>query len=541
MRDSVPDDSGHHNNHMSSPVVPSDVKSIIPSVNGNFCQKFTASLALPKLMSDWFSYMYTESGEFTADFIADICAVGCVGTGDGTGGGGTGGGGTGVQAPLIFATDGDLLDRVRITWNSISGATSYDIYRSSTNNSATAVPIKTGELTTAYEDEDVEVGIYYYYWAKTRTLSGISNFSNGDRGHAGAVVTSLDTITTLDASKGFSYGIPGKVWLMWDKVNGAQTYDIYWNTDNDFASADLLDSNRIPYNNEESLSNGTAPYIVDNGTEIYYQHTIGIGVEQYRTYYYWVIARRSDPDAVSLPSNVGTGWAVGNGSGGGPTGGARVESSKEYTIQAGITSCFCALFGSGGGGAGGSTNYGGGAGGGGGIIVGNYPVVAGAKFRVRSNPEANTTNAVNSTDGEDGPETFLEYSALGDWSDTVTVASIGVPGQGAFNSSGGGVGGAGSTATNVGLTDSFDWDGRAGNPGEGSDGGRGGYRFGRTRQPAAHFNGFNDSSTFLGNGSSSAGGSVGAGSGSSASPTSIDLAVGGDGGRGYAVIAPYLQ
>lgn len=520
----------NHTNYshiMSSPVVPEDFRASIPAVNGNFCQKFLASFSLGKLMASWSAYFMNEDGSPGPDFVADICALGCVGSGTGTGGG------AGIQAPLIFASDGDFSDLVRITWDAVQGATSYDIFRSVTNDSASAVAIKSGELTALYQDSTVVPGNYYYYWVKARTLSGISSFSNGDRGHAGSIPSSLAAIADLDASRGFSTGNAATIKLMWTPVTGAQTYDIYRNTENDFATADLVDSNRAPTSNAGSPSLGNAPYFVDNDGELIYYHKTAVNSNQFATYYFWVLARRSNPDIVSLTSNVGTGWAVGPGAGVEPNSWGTVESNTEHTVPSGVTSIWCALFGAGAGGAGGNTTKSGGAGGGGAIVVGKYTVVAGSKYRVRSNPEADTSNAATGTNGANGPLTFLEYSAAGTWADTVTIAQIGAPVGGTFD----GAGGAGSTVVTNNLTSSTSWVGRAGQNRSGTTGGRSGYRFGSVRGQPAHYNNFTSGSSFSGDGQSG----WGAGSGSMASPSSAALATGGKGIRGFAVVSEIIQ
>lgn len=75
-----------------------------------------------------------------------------------------------LSAPLatptnVQASDGTYCDEVRVTWNAVSGATSYSIWRSLTNNPAGAAQIGSS-ATTAYTDATTSDNVTYYYWVK---------------------------------------------------------------------------------------------------------------------------------------------------------------------------------------------------------------------------------------------------------------------------------------------------------------------------------------------------------------------------------------
>lgn len=102
----------------------------------------------------------------------------------------------------VTATDGDLSDMVRVSWSPVSGAQSYQVYRSVTDDPATAAPVSPLLILTAYDDtdtafpelvpgkgcfgEDTIVYTYYYYWVKTQSRCGESALSLSDRGHRGS-------------------------------------------------------------------------------------------------------------------------------------------------------------------------------------------------------------------------------------------------------------------------------------------------------------------------------------------------------------------
>lgn len=525
---------------MPLPVTPADVKSTIPSTGGNFCEKFVGSLKLPSLVYQIVSYIWNEDGTFTDDFKADICASGCLG---GAPSGGTGG----IAAPAIAASDGQFSDKVEITWASVTGALQYDIYRSNTNDVNTAVILAPGLQTTSYQDSTVTPGQYYYYWAKARNNVGTSAFSNGDRGHAGSIATSLAAVTDLVASQGIRLGPPstpgsavGTIALVFTPVSGAETYDFFRNTIDDFATATKIDADRAPYDNSNSFSLGATPYFVDNVGEVLYLHDPSVSLLNYYTkFYFWVVAKRSGPPLQSGPSNGGLGsigWSAGRGDATIPVvtstivdgGASGTSAATPYTVPSGIVKVWFSVIPSGAGGAGGGTQYGGGGAGAGPVITGWVPVVTGAKFRMKSTPATNGTgNAAGTTNGANGSQAILQYSANGTWSDVIDLVTCNAPNGGLYNGAGSGAGGAGVTGTKHGsVQEGQIYIGRGGRPGNADKGGRSGYPFGSYRHLAGSVNG---------NGSQS----NGAGSGGNANPTTPSLRTGGSGVNGSAFIVAY--
>jgi hypothetical protein len=87
-------------------------------------------------------------------------------------------------APLapqnVSASNGTFTDKVRIIWNTSSGATSYEVYRSLSQGDT---PIKIASISDAiYEDMTAACPITYYYSVKAINSDGSSDFSNSDSG-----------------------------------------------------------------------------------------------------------------------------------------------------------------------------------------------------------------------------------------------------------------------------------------------------------------------------------------------------------------------
>jgi hypothetical protein len=85
----------------------------------------------------------------------------------------------------VAASAGLYADKVTITWNAAQGATGYEVWRSETNDYASAALLTSpaaGVLT--YDDTTAVAETVYCYWLKARNASGVSVFSVAVEGHA---------------------------------------------------------------------------------------------------------------------------------------------------------------------------------------------------------------------------------------------------------------------------------------------------------------------------------------------------------------------
>jgi hypothetical protein len=67
---------------------------------------------------------------------------------------------------------------MRLNWSPTIAATSYEIWRSTSNNSATATLIASNVPMALYYDRSAISGINYFYWIKAVNDAGASDFSN---------------------------------------------------------------------------------------------------------------------------------------------------------------------------------------------------------------------------------------------------------------------------------------------------------------------------------------------------------------------------
>lgn len=93
----------------------------------------------------------------------------------------------------LTATDGAYSNKVRVSWNAVSEAESYDVRRSKFSSLASAVTL--GSSTNPWFDDTTAIpGVAYYYWVRSwNPLSGYSQPSALDFGYALVGPGSLDT------------------------------------------------------------------------------------------------------------------------------------------------------------------------------------------------------------------------------------------------------------------------------------------------------------------------------------------------------------
>jgi hypothetical protein len=104
----------------------------------------------------------------------------------------------------VSATDGTHTDKVAVTWNAAAGATAYEVWRHTADDSAGAAHIVTVAGTT-YDDTTAAAGTGYHYWVKARNAIGASGFSASNAGRrndtptVGTLTPSADPIDRGDA------------------------------------------------------------------------------------------------------------------------------------------------------------------------------------------------------------------------------------------------------------------------------------------------------------------------------------------------------
>lgn len=147
---------------------PSESEALIPAANTPICPKVIQNfIRVPELLDRLVGSIWNEDGSVTDEFKASVgLAVG------------------GLAAPTnVAATDGTSTSSVTITWSPSTGASSYQVWRNTVDDSSTATQVGSPSAATL-EDNSVVQGTVYWYWVKAVNAGGTSAFSTSNSGYA---------------------------------------------------------------------------------------------------------------------------------------------------------------------------------------------------------------------------------------------------------------------------------------------------------------------------------------------------------------------
>ena len=137
-----------------------------------------------------------------------------------------------------------------LTWNAVSGATSYKVYRATSQKGTYSL---LGTVTaTSYTNTGAKAGVTYYYKVKAVNSAGESAYSN--------VVSGRATVTTLTMGHSASSGKPQ---LTWKAVSGAASYRVYRATAKNGAYSVINTTKALTYTNVGAALGTTYYYKVE--------------------------------------------------------------------------------------------------------------------------------------------------------------------------------------------------------------------------------------------------------------------------------------
>ncbi|MGN0383584.1 MAG: Ig-like domain-containing protein [Eubacterium sp.] len=114
-------------------------------------------------------------------------------------------------------------NRIKLTWNAISGVDGYAIYRSTAQNGTyKRIATVSGSSTTKYIDKDRTTGTTYYYRIRAyQKYNGVTLYGKYSTKVSAASRPYRGRITSITNNS------KGKVTLTWKRVNGATAYVVY--------------------------------------------------------------------------------------------------------------------------------------------------------------------------------------------------------------------------------------------------------------------------------------------------------------------------
>lgn len=163
----------------------------------------------------------------------------------------------------VRASDGTYSDRVRVTWNAVSGAALYEVHRATSQNGTYELIGDTN--STTYDDGTVNVGTTYWYKVRAWNVLGYGPFSEADSGYAaaagggggGGVGTLPWQPQNVQASDG-TYD--DKIRVTWSAVSGATYYELWHSATGVEGSFGLLATNLTTTSYDDTTQ--TAPCAV---------------------------------------------------------------------------------------------------------------------------------------------------------------------------------------------------------------------------------------------------------------------------------------
>jgi len=161
----------------------------------------------------------------------------------------------------VSASDGSFIDKVQVSWSASAGATYYQVFRHTSNNSSSATTLTGSHPSSPYDDTSAVAGTTYYYWVKACNSAGCSGFSSSDSGYRATEVTTPSPPTGVSASDG-TY--TDKVQISWTASAGATHYQVFRYTSNNSSSATSLTSSHSssPYDDTSAVAGTTYYYWV---------------------------------------------------------------------------------------------------------------------------------------------------------------------------------------------------------------------------------------------------------------------------------------
>ena len=160
-------------------------------------------------------------------------------------------------APVVKIGNSATSGKPMLTWNAVSGATSYKVYRATSQNGTYSL---LGSVTvTSYTNTGAKDGVTYYYKVTAVNDSGESAYSNIVSGQNKAVTPKPAAPVVKIGHSSTS----GKPMLTWNAVSGAASYKVYRATAKNGAYSVINTTHALTYTNTGAALGTTYYYKVE--------------------------------------------------------------------------------------------------------------------------------------------------------------------------------------------------------------------------------------------------------------------------------------
>ena len=161
------------------------------------------------------------------------------------------------SAPVVKIGHSASSGKPMLTWNAVSGATSYKVYRATSQNGTYSL---LGTVTTtSYINTGAKDGVTYYYKVKAVNSAGESAFSNTVSGQSKSVTPKPSAPVVKIGHSATS----GKPMLTWNTVDGAASYKVYRATAKSGAYSVINTTKALTYTNTGAALGTTYYYKVE--------------------------------------------------------------------------------------------------------------------------------------------------------------------------------------------------------------------------------------------------------------------------------------
>jgi len=135
-------------------------------------------------------------------------------------------------APVVTASDSTSCLSTLISWTSVSGADTYNVYRNTINTTFGSVLVGSGLASSPMSDFIGLQGVTYFYFVRGVNECGLGAASVGNQGTRQYPVVAPGNLTSSSNCAGVA--------LDWSGSVNADTYSVYRNTVNNSATSTLL-------------------------------------------------------------------------------------------------------------------------------------------------------------------------------------------------------------------------------------------------------------------------------------------------------------